>query len=331
MELKVNLNENSYSIILGNNILTSIFNYYPLDNKKVLIISDDGVPSFYYEKILKQCKDGYKYIIKSGEESKNIDNYYLINKFLLNNEFTRNDLIIAVGGGVVGDLAAFVASTFKRGLDFINIPTTSLSMIDSSVGGKTAINFEGVKNVIGTFYQPKLVLIDFETLKTLDKRNFNNGLIEALKMGLIKDEEIISLFNDFSKNIEKIIIKSIENKIEIIEKDEKEKNLRKILNFGHTIGHAIEINNKLLHGEAIARGMLYLLNDEIKLKLIKILDQLEIPREYDLDYSQILSIIKNDKKMNGDYLDLVVVEKIGQATIKKVTLKEIEKILKEGK
>lgn len=331
MELKVNLNENSYSIILGNNILTSIFNYYPLDNKKVLIISDDGVPSFYYEKILKQCKDGYKYIIKSGEESKNIDNYYLINKFLLNNEFTRNDLIIAVGGGVVGDLAAFVASTFKRGLDFINIPTTSLSMIDSSVGGKTAINFEGVKNVIGTFYQPKLVLIDFETLKTLDKRNFNNGLIEALKMGLIKDEEIISLFNDFSNNIEKIIIKSIENKIEIIEKDEKEKNLRKILNFGHTIGHAIEINNKLLHGEAIARGMLYLLNDEIKLKLIKILDQLEIPREYDLDYSQILSIIKNDKKMNGDYLDLVVVEKIGQATIKKVTLKEIEKILKEGK
>ena len=318
-------------IILGNNILTSIFNYYPLDNKKVLIISDDGVPSFYYEKILKQCKDGYKYIIKSGEESKNIDNYYLINKFLLNNEFTRNDLIIAVGGGVVGDLAAFVASTFKRGLDFINIPTTSLSMIDSSVGGKTAINFEGVKNVIGTFYQPKLVLIDFETLKTLDKRNFNNGLIEALKMGLIKDEEIISLFNDFSKNIEKIIIKSIENKIEIIEKDEKEKNLRKILNFGHTIGHAIEINNKLLHGEAIARGMLYLLNDEIKLKLIKILDQLEIPREYDLDYLQILSIIKNDKKMNGDYLDLVVVEKIGQATIKKVTLKEIEKILKEGK
>lgn len=331
MELKVNLNENSYSIILGNNILTSIFNYCPLDNKKVLIISDDGVPSFYYEKILKQCKDGYKYIIKSGEESKNIDNYYLINKFLLNNEFTRNDLIIAVGGGVVGDLAAFVASTFKRGLDFINIPTTSLSMIDSSVGGKTAINFEGVKNVIGTFYQPKLVLIDFETLKTLDKRNFNNGLIEALKMGLIKDEEIISLFNDFSKNIEKIIIKSIENKIEIIEKDEKEKNLRKILNFGHTIGHAIEINNKLLHGEAIARGMLYLLNDEIKLKLIKILDQLEIPREYDLDYSQILSIIKNDKKMNGDYLDLVVVEKIGKAIIKKVTLKEIEKILKEGK
>ena len=174
-------------------------------------------------------------------------------------------------------------------------------------------------------------MIDFETLKTLDKRNFNNGLIEALKMGLIKDEEIISLFNDFSKNIEKILIKSIENKIEIIEKDEKEKNLRKILNFGHTIGHAIEINNKLLHGEAIARGMLYLLNDEIKLKLIKILDQLEIPREYDLDYSQILSIIKNDKKMNGDYLDLVVVEKIGKAIIKKVTLKEIEKILKEEK
>ena len=330
MELKVNLNHNSYNIILGNNILTSLSNYYSLNNKKVLIISDDGVPSFYYEEILKQCVNGYKYIITQGEESKNIDNYCLINKFLLDNEFDRYDLIISVGGGVVGDLGAFIASTYKRGVDFINIPTTTLSMIDSSVGGKTGINFNGIKNVIGTFYQPKLVLIDFSTLKTLDKRNFNNGLVEALKMGLIKNKEILLLFNDINKNLEEIIIRSIKNKIEIIEQDEKELNVRKILNFGHTIGHAIELENNLLHGEAVAKGMLYLLDKDTKKEIQKILKNLDIPYNYSIEISKVLSNIKNDKKFNKNYLDLVVLKSIGEIEIKKVTIDEIEKILKEG-
>ena len=154
MELSVNLKENSYKIIIGYNILKEISSYYSLD-RKVLVISDDGVPSFYYEEILSTIKNGYKFIIKQGEASKNIDNYYLINKFLLENEFDRNDLIIAVGGGVVIDLSAFIASTYKRGIDVINVPTSTLAMIDSSVGGKNGINFNGVKNILGTFYQPK--------------------------------------------------------------------------------------------------------------------------------------------------------------------------------
>ena len=329
MELNINLDQNSYKVILGNNILNTLSQYCSL-NRKVLIISDDGVPSFYYETILNQVKYGYKYIIKQGEKSKNIDNYCLINKYLLDNEFSRNDLIIAVGGGVVGDLSSFVASTYKRGIDFINIPTTTLSMIDSSVGGKNGINYEGIKNVLGTFYQPKLVLIDFDVLKTLDKRNINNGLVEALKAGLIKDKEIIDLFDDIDNNLQEIIIKSLKVKISIVEQDEKEKDLRKILNFGHTIGHAIELTNQsILHGEAIARGILYLLKGDLKKQIYNILNKLNIPLKYSLNKDEVIQLIKNDKKINNDYLDLIVVEEIGQAKIQKITIEEIKEILKE--
>ena len=328
MELSVNLKENSYKIIIGYNILKEISAYYSLD-KKVLVISDDGVPSFYYEEILSTIKNGYKFIIKQGEASKNIDNYYLINKFLLENEFDRNDLIIAVGGGVVIDLSAFVASTYKRGIDVINVPTSTLAMIDSSVGGKNGINFNGVKNILGTFYQPKLVLIDLNTLKTLDKRNYNNGLVEALKAGLIMDKEILPLFKDYKNNILDIIIKSLKVKISVVEQDEKEKGLRKILNFGHTIGHAIEVKKKLLHGEAVAKGMLYVLNKKYQKEIKEILNTLEIDVDYNVDIDAI-NLIKNDKKREDKYLDLIVVEEIGSAKIKKVTIEEIENLLKEG-
>lgn len=328
MELSVNLKENSYKIIIGYNILKEISSYYSLD-KKVLVISDDGVPSFYYEEILSTIKNGYKFIIKQGEASKNIDNYYLINKFLLENEFDRNDLIIAVGGGVVIDLSAFVASTYKRGIDVINVPTSTLAMIDSSVGGKNGINFNGVKNILGTFYQPKLVLIDLNTLKTLDKRNYNNGLVEALKAGLIMDKEILPLFKDYKNNILDIIIKSLKVKISVVEQDEKEKGLRKILNFGHTIGHAIEVQKKILHGEAVAKGMLYVLNKKYQKEIKEILNTLEIDVDYNVDIDAI-NLIKNDKKREDKYLDLIVVEEIGSAKIKKVTIEEIENLLKEG-
>lgn len=328
MELSVNLKENSYKIIIGYNILKEISAYYSLD-KKVLVISDDGVPSFYYEEILSTIKNGYKFIIKQGETSKNIDNYYLINKFLLENEFDRNDLIIAVGGGVVIDLSAFVASTYKRGIDVINVPTSTLAMIDSSVGGKNGINFNSVKNILGTFYQPKLVLIDLNTLKTLDKRNYNNGLVEALKAGLIMDKEILPLFKDYKNNILDIIIKSLKVKIRVVEQDEKEKGLRKILNFGHTIGHAIEVKKKILHGEAVAKGMLYVLNKKYQKEIKEILNTLEIDVDYNVDIDAI-NLIKNDKKREDKYLDLIVVEEIGSAKIKKVTIEEIENLLKEG-
>ena len=331
MELKVNLKENSYSIIIGNDLLRDFNKYYSLDSK-VLIISDDNIPSIYYETILSKCNEGYKYIINHGEKSKNIDNYLAINKFLLENNFSRDDLIIALGGGVVGDLSAFIASTYKRGINFINIPTSTLAMIDSSVGGKTGIDFNGVKNVLGSFYQPKLVLIDLDTLKTLDERNYNNGLVEALKMGLIKDSSILELFNNPKDNIKEIIIKSLRSKIEVIELDEKENNIRKILNFGHTFGHAYEmLDSSLLHGEAVARGMLTVLEGNIKDKVETIVKSLNISFEYDMNIEEVIKLIKNDKKATSDYLDLILVKEVGSAIIERIEINELRKLLKEEK
>ena len=330
MELNVNLKENSYKVILGNNILKDLSSYYSLD-KKVLVLTDDMVPSSYSDEVLKQTKEGYKYIIRHGEESKNINYYILINKFLLEHEFTRNDLIIAVGGGVVGDLGAFVASTYKRGIDFINVPTSTLSMIDSSVGGKTGIDFNGVKNVIGTFYEPKLVLIDFDTLKTLDERNYNNGLVEALKMGLLFSEELINLFNNPKENIEKIITKSIEYKIKVIEQDEFELNERRILNLGHTFGHAFEISNKCLHGEGVAKGLMYVINNPLlKIRVKNILNKLNIPTNYFINKEEVFNLIKNDKKRNDDKISLVKVNYIERYVIEDVNLETIEKMLERG-
>ena len=255
----------------------------------------------------------------------------MINKFLLEHEFTRNDLIVAVGGGVVGDLGAFVASTYKRGIDFINVPTSTLSMIDSSVGGKTGIDFNGVKNVIGTFYEPKLVLIDFDTLKTLDERNYNNGLVEALKMGLLFSEELINLFNNPKENIEKIIIKSIEYKIKVVEQDEFELNERRILNLGHTFGHAFEISNKCLHGEGVAKGLMYVINNPLlKIRVKNILNKLNIPTNYFINKEEVFNLIKNDKKRNDDKISLVKVNYIERYVIEDVNLETIEKMLERG-
>ena len=330
MELNVNLKENSYKVILGNNILKDLSIYYSLD-KKVLVLTDDLVPSSYSDEILKQTKEGYKYIIKHGEESKNINYYILINKFLLEHEFTRNDLIIAVGGGVVGDLGAFVASTYKRGIDFINVPTSTLAMIDSSVGGKTGIDFNGVKNVIGTFYEPKLVLIDFSTLKTLDERNYNNGLVEALKMGLLFSEELINLFNNPRGNIEKIITKSIEYKIKVVEKDEFELDERRVLNLGHTFGHAFEVSNKCLHGEAVAKGLMYVINNPLlTIKVKNILNKLNIPLNYSINKEEVLNLIKNDKKRNDDKISLIKINYIERYVIEDVNLETIERMLERG-
>ena len=327
MELKVNLNDRSYNVILGRNILSDINKFVSLD-RKVLVLTDDLIPYSYSDEILKQTKEGYKYIIKHGEESKNINYYILINKFLVEHEFTRNDLIVAVGGGVVGDLGAFVASTYKRGIDFVNVPTSTLAMIDSSVGGKTGIDFNGVKNVLGSFYQPKLVLIDFNTLDTLDERNYNNGLVEALKMGLLFSEDLVNLFNNYRNNIEKIITKSIEYKIKVVEEDEFEEGNRRLLNLGHTFGHAIEVSNKCLHGEGVAKGLLYVINNPLlKIRVRSILKKLNIPLDYSLNKEEIFNLIKNDKKRIDDKICLVKVNVIGSFVMEYVNLSTIEKML----
>ena len=230
-------------------------------------------------------------------------------------------------------MVGFASSTYKRGLTFINIPSSTLSMIDSSIGGKTAINFNGIKNVIGSFYQPSLVLIDFDLLKSLPQRHFNNGLIEALKAGYIYDPSILDLFSqDINSNLEEIIIKSIIVKKHFVEEDEKEQNIRKILNYGHTFGHGFEslggFNDSLYHGEAVGLGMLVVSKD--KERLISYLNKLDIKYDFEISSQELIKIILNDKKVDGKYIDLILVDNIGESYIKKTSIEDLISILEGG-
>ncbi len=333
MELTLNLKTSSYKIVYGHDILKTISSYYDFTNKKVLVVTDDNIPFSYIDEIKKVIPTLHTLILPHGEETKSFPYYLKINDELIKYNFSRNDCIIALGGGVIGDLVGLVSSTYKRGIDFINIPTSTLSMIDSSIGGKTAIDYNNIKNIIGTFYQPKLVLIDFDTLKSLPLRQVNNGLIEALKAGFILDNSILDLFDqeDIYSHLEEIIIKAINVKKYYVENDEKETSIRKILNYGHTFGHAFEalggFSSSLYHGEAVGLGML-IVSDE-KEKMMSYLNKLNIKYDFDIDESKIIPLILNDKKVNGEYIDLILIEN-NKGVIKKTKLDELNSYLKGG-
>ena len=267
MIIPINLNNTSYDVIIERGILDKIEEYL-IFPQKTLIITDNNIPNEYTEKVIKKKNDIMKYVIESGEISKNLLTYQEIIAFLVKNNFSRDDLIIALGGGVVGDLAGFVAATYKRGCRFVNIPTSTLAMVDSSIGGKVALDFERFKNVIGCFYQPEKVIIDLNVLKTLPKRHYNNGLIEALKAGLVGDSELFDLFlkNEYIDKIEDVVVRSLLVKKRIVEEDPYDRNIRKYLNFGHTIGHAIESSyfDEIYHGEEFYLWILNVLIPELK-------------------------------------------------------------------
>lgn len=329
--IKVTLSEVEYDINIGRNLLSDVNKYFNLD-RKTLIITDDNIPSAYIDAVKNKIKDYTVFTVKSGEENKNFDNYQELLKTLVENNFTRTDCLVAIGGGMVGDLSGIVASTFMRGIDLYNIPTTLLSQVDSSIGGKTAIDFMHVKNIVGSFFQPKGVLIDVETLKSLPDRQIKNGLIESIKMAATFDKEFFDYLNtkpDILENAEEIIYKSLLLKKAVVEKDEKERNIRKVLNFGHTIGHAIEesMNLKLLHGECVGIGMLYFSSDKVKNALKDILEKYGLPTSCEFDKDKVLELIKHDKKASGDSVATIHVNKIGTYEIVKMTLPEIASLL----
>lgn len=317
MKLTVSLGQNSYDILVERGMLDSIGSLLNL-NRRVLIITDDGVPAEYAQKVAGQSKNPFVFTITSGEESKNIDSYKNILSYMVENNFTRTDCVVAVGGGVVGDLAGFAAATYMRGVDFYNIPTTLLSQIDSSIGGKTGINFGGFKNIVGAFYQPKRVIIDPDVLQTLPPRLFSNGLAEAIKMAATCDAKLFEIFEkeDITGKIDEIIVKSLNIKKEVVEKDEKESGLRRVLNFGHTVGHAIEsLNTGLLHGECVALGMIPMSSPKARAKIIKALENTRLPSFYDYDAEKLIAAIAHDKKASGNNINIVYVEEIGSFKI----------------
>lgn len=333
MMIHVDLKENGYDIVLEHGALSKVKDLVDL-NRKIMVITDDGVPLEYATSVLAQCQEGYLHVIPQGEDSKSLSVFSEICEELMHLQFSRKDCIIALGGGVVGDLSGFVAASYMRGIDFIQIPTTTLSQIDSSIGGKVAINLAEVKNIVGTFYQPKKVIIDPDTLKTLPKRHYINGLIEALKAGLIYDASLFELFEkeDIDQYIDSVIEKSLYVKKDVVEKDEKEQNLRKILNFGHTIGHAIESYYHLsdyLHGECVAMGMLYFIDDEeVKQRVLNIYRKFGIKESVAFDVDSVYGLLCNDKKASHGKVTVVKVKEIGKAELEDMKLEDVKALLK---
>ena len=330
-KIRMELGERSYDITVGAGTLSRAAELMNL-NRKVFIITDSGVPEEYSESIRSQAKEAMIYTVKSGEGSKSLSVLEEVLSAMLDFGMDRRDAVVAVGGGVVGDLSGFAAATYMRGIDFYNVPTTLLSEVDSSIGGKCAVNLGEVKNAVGAFYQPKAVLIDTDTLKTLDKRQVAAGLAEALKMSMTSDEELFSLFEsgDVYGNIEKIIISSLMIKKSVVECDERESGLRRILNFGHTFGHGIEAAeglSGLLHGECVALGMLPMCSDDVRARLIPILKKIGLPTFYSGNTEEALGYVTHDKKCESGSVSVILVERIGAFEIKKMTIADFsEKI-----
>ena len=342
MELIVDLKERSYPIIIEKGLIDKISekvkNVYK--GKKIFILTDENVNKYYGKKVVSALSEYFdvKLVsLKAGEQTKNFNTLPMVYNELLDFNLTRSDLIITLGGGVIGDLGGFVASSYLRGIDFIQVPTSLLAQVDSSVGGKVAVDLERGKNLVGSFYHPKAVLIDPEVLNTLDNRFFIDGMAEVIKYGCIKDKMFFEFLyemennSDVIDNMERVIHKCCDIKRIVVESDEKDKGERMLLNFGHTLGHAIEQYynyTKYTHGEAVAIGMYEITKiSEAKGLTVKgtaerikeILIKYNLPYKMDVNIEEILDTINLDKKKLGKSLNLIILKEIGNSEIYKTT------------
>ena len=308
-KLTMNLGERSYDIIIKSGSLENLYQFARLD-RRVAVVTDSGVPAQYAQRVADQCKDARIITVPQGEASKSFKILESVLRQMLDFGMGRGDLVVAVGGGVVGDLAGFAASIYMRGIDFINCPTTTLSMIDSSIGGKTAVDLGDTKNIVGAFWQPKLVIVDPDTLSTLPRRHYINGLAEAVKASLLADPELFAIFEkgDIDAQIGEIICRSLRFKKGIVEQDETEHGMRKALNFGHTIGHGIEavkgIKGRrtvgLFHGECVALGMLPMIESKALQKRVRaVYRRLGLPVRTTYNKEKVLAYMQHDKKASG--------------------------------
>lgn len=333
MQMIVNLKDKSYPILIEQGAILDIKKIIDTD-RKIAIISDEQVPEYLIGIIKSQCPNHFVLRFPQGETSKNFQQYEELLRKCIEHDMTRKDAIVAIGGGVTGDLAGFVAASYMRGIDFYNIPTTLLAQVDSSVGGKVAIDVDSYKNIIGAFHQPKAVLIDPNILSTLSRRQIHNGLVESLKMGLTCDVQLVELFEQDTLDIPQIIERSINVKRQVVEQDEKESGLRKILNFGHTIGHAIEGAYGLdtyLHGECVAMGMLFFIEDQpLKERVLSIYKRLDLPKVPDYDIDTLMSYIQHDKKSSAQTVSIVKVRQAGTFEIEEMTYEQIRNVLERG-
>lgn len=341
MKLTIDLSHSSYDIIIEKGLLNNLSKeiWSVFKGKKIFVLTDKNVDRFYGDRVIKElASSGYetkKLVLEPGEETKSFFTLPKVYDELLNFKLTRSDLILTLGGGVIGDLGGFVASTYLRGVPFIQVPTTLLAQVDSSVGGKVGVDLDKGKNLVGSFYHPKKVIIDPEVLNSLSDRVFNDGMAEVIKYGCIKDKEFFNKLLEYNNkeevmhNIEYIIHNCCKIKKEVVEKDEKDTGERMLLNFGHTIGHAIEQYynySKYTHGEAVAIGMYEITKiseasfetekgtaDTIKNILLKY----NLPYKLDININEIKEAISLDKKNIGNKLNLIFINKIGESKIVK--------------
>lgn len=333
MIISMDLGPESYDVWLERGALSKANTFFKLD-RKVLIVTDSGVPAGYAQTVAKQCKEPYIEVFPQGEPQKNMDTYQAILGRMVQEGFSRTDCVVAVGGGVTGDMAGFAAASYMRGIDFYNVPTTLLSQVDSSIGGKVAIDFKGYKNIVGAFYQPKGVLIDPEVLKTLPPRQIANGLAEAIKMAATNDAELFAFLEreDPLQHLDKVIEGSLLIKKSVVEQDTKETGLRRVLNFGHTAGHAIETVsglNQLYHGECVALGMLIMAAPAPRERLRAVLQKVGLPTSYTCDHDRVIAAMAMDKKVSGDEITVVSLPQIGVFSLDKISLETLNQRMKE--
>lgn len=343
MVININTNPN-YKVVLKKNCIAdgSIKAFLTeYKGKKAAVVTDNNVASLYLDNVKQYVHEGgldvFSFVFEGGEDSKSLATVEKIYDFLCQNSFTRTDIIISLGGGVVGDTVGFAAATFLRGIKYIQMPTTLLSMIDSSIGGKTAINLKAGKNLAGCFYQPDKVIIDTETLNTLKYEDWQCGIGEMIKYGAIMDEKLFKMLEmcNLNENIEELIIKCLNIKKKVVEKDTFDKSLRQILNFGHTLGHGIERHSdyKVSHGKAIGIGMTLitkwaeercLTKVGAALRIEKLLQKFDMPVNYPLTLEELWSCATNDKKRKGNQITLALIEEIGVMRLLDI---EIDKFL----
>tara|TARA_B100000035_G_scaffold275095_1_gene251881 strand:- start:726 stop:1832 length:1107 start_codon:yes stop_codon:yes gene_type:complete len=346
IKLIVKTKSENYPIIIGSDLIGNLSSYLKENStnfNQCLLIIDKNIPKKLILRIIKSLKREkiYKFYFHASEKNKNINHVDKILQILLDKNFSRQDCVITIGGGITGDVGGFAASLYKRGLNLINIPTTLLSQVDSSIGGKTGVNTKEGKNLIGSFYQPKIVFTDLEFLKSLPKKEIICGYGEILKHALILNRDFfeylnknsLKILNLKSPYINKAIFESCKIKKKIVEKDEKEKDIRKILNFGHTFAHAFEAtlgySKKLNHGEAVILGIVTAINFSKKVQLIKfkdyklILDHIldtKLPSDIKnyfsyKDLNKILKFMLKDKKNFSKKINLILIKKIGSIII----------------
>lgn len=337
---------NEYDVIIGKGILENSGNLIGevLPKGKTVIVSDDKVYSLYGETVKKSLEDsGFSvetFIFKNGEASKNISTYTEILEFLAKKNLTRSDFLVALGGGVCGDMVGFCAATYLRGIKFVQIPTTFLAAIDSSVGGKTGVNLGAGKNLVGAFHQPALVICDTDTFKTLDEKTFADGTSEAIKYGMIKEPVLLEkLAGDF--DIDEVVEICVKIKRDVVAKDEFEKGERKLLNFGHTIGHGVEkcSNYEVTHGHAVAIGMSIITKaaEEFGIcekgmskNLDEFLSKCGLPTKCRYSAEELYNVALSDKKRSGDFITLVLPKHKGECILNTITVAKLLEYIKKG-